>query len=498
MAQATNTSAHARAGDRSLANHGGVARRVRISDEIFVGLVMIADALAIAAVAAAVFVVYLHGVVEESGADPLRYTAATLLGAGLTVHRLNSSGAYEFGELQNVRRQLRSMLTAWTATIVILIVAGFLLKLSDEFSRVWLVSWYVASAGSLVGIRFCAARVLRQWTTTGRYFRAAVVVGAGELGQRFVRWVVENPGAGMRIVGIFDDRLTRVANPVQGIPVLGSVRDLVEYGRRSPIDVVVIALPLSAERRILSLIGILRILPADIRLLSDSIGFRLRKYTISYAAGIPTINIANRPIAGWSLVAKRALDVTIASFALTMLLPVLAAIAVLVRLDSPGPVLFRQQRLGFNNNTFFIYKFRTMRVEATDTNAEKLVQRDDARVTRVGRILRRTSLDELPQLWNVLKGDMSLVGPRPHPLRAKAADRLYHEVVAEYAMRHRVRPGITGWAQVNGWRGETDTVEKIQKRVEHDLYYIDNWSIWFDIWILLLTLVKGMTGRNVY
>jgi len=179
-------------------------------------------------------------------------------------------------------------------------------------------------------------------------------------------------------------------------------------------------------------------------------------------------------------------------------MPLLAAIALAIKLDDPGKALFRQKRLGFNGQTFHIYKFRTMRTEATDADAQVLVSRGDSRVTPIGRFLRRTSLDELPQLWNVLIGDMSLVGPRPHALKAKAADRLYDEVVAEYAVRHRVKPGITGWAQVKGWRGETDTVEKIKRRVEHDLYYIDNWSLAFDLRILLMTTACGFFGRNAF
>jgi exopolysaccharide biosynthesis polyprenyl glycosylphosphotransferase len=195
---------------------------------------------------------------------------------------------------------------------------------------------------------------------------------------------------------------------------------------------------------------------------------------------------------------KRVVDVTFSFAALALLALPLALVAILIKLDSPGPVLFRQKRLGFNNELFEIYKFRTMRIDAMDPNAERLVTRNDQRVTRVGSILRRMSVDELPQLWNVLRGDMSLVGPRPHPIQAKAENRLYHEVVSEYMSRHRVRPGITGWAQVNGWRGETDTVEKVRNRVEHDLHYIENWSIAFDLRIIALTAVWGIAGRNAF
>ena len=185
-----------------------------------------------------------------------------------------------------------------------------------------------------------------------------------------------------------------------------------------------------------------------------------------------------------------------AALALLGLAPVMALVALAIKLDSKGPVLFRQKRYGFNNELIEVFKFRSMFVEQADANAAKLVTKDDPRVTRVGRFIRKTSLDELPQLFNVLRGELSLVGPRPHALQAKAADRLYHDVVDGYFARHKVKPGITGWAQINGWRGETDTPEKIQKRVEHDLYYIDNWSVLLDLYILLKTPVRADQRRE--
>jgi exopolysaccharide biosynthesis polyprenyl glycosylphosphotransferase len=191
-------------------------------------------------------------------------------------------------------------------------------------------------------------------------------------------------------------------------------------------------------------------------------------------------------------------DKALSAVLLFFLAPLLLLVALAIKLDSPGPVLFRQKRYGFNNHLIGVYKFRTMHHHLRDEKAEKLVTRGDPRITRVGAFLRKTSIDELPQLLNVLKGEMSIVGPRPHALSAKAADRLYEEVVAEYAARHRVKPGITGWAQVMGWRGETDTVEKIQKRVEHDLYYIENWSLAFDFKILVLTFFALLKPENAY
>jgi exopolysaccharide biosynthesis polyprenyl glycosylphosphotransferase len=213
---------------------------------------------------------------------------------------------------------------------------------------------------------------------------------------------------------------------------------------------------------------------------------------------VPFIDISDKPIADWDYVKKWLFDKIVATLALIALAPLMGLIALAIKLDSKGPVLFRQKRLGFNNEQIDVFKFRTMYADATDAEASKLVTKDDPRVTRVGRFLRKTSLDELPQFFNVAKGDLSLVGPRPHALKAKAADKLYADAVDGYFARHRVKPGVTGWAQINGWRGETDTQGKIQRRVEHDLYYIENWSVTFDLYILLMTPFALLKGDNAY
>jgi exopolysaccharide biosynthesis polyprenyl glycosylphosphotransferase len=213
---------------------------------------------------------------------------------------------------------------------------------------------------------------------------------------------------------------------------------------------------------------------------------------------LPLLSVFDRPLKGWNLFQKEAVDRVLALIAIILLSPVLAAVALAVKLESRGPVIFKQKRYGFNNELIEIYKFRSMYAESSDATAARLVSKDDPRVTRVGRFIRKTSLDELPQLFNVLMGTLSLVGPRPHALHAKAADTLYHDAVEDYFARHRVKPGVTGWAQIHGWRGETDTLEKISKRVEHDLYYIDNWSIGLDIYILLRTPLALLNTESAY
>jgi Undecaprenyl-phosphate glucose phosphotransferase len=258
----------------------------------------------------------------------------------------------------------------------------------------------------------------------------------------------------------------------------------------------IVSLPISAESRVLDLLKTLWVLPVDIRLSAHTNKLQFRPRSYSYIGDVPFIDVFDKPIADWDYVLKWLFDHIIGALLLVAALPVMAIVALAIRLDSCGPVLFRQKRYGFNNELIEVFKFRSMYTEQCDPTASRLVSKGDPRVTRVGRFIRKTSLDELPQLFNVMRDELSLVGPRPHALHAKAADKLYDAVVVSYFARHRVKPGITGWAQVNGWRGETDTPEKIQRRVEYDLYYIENWSVLFDLYILLLTPYSLLTKKE--
>jgi exopolysaccharide biosynthesis polyprenyl glycosylphosphotransferase len=213
---------------------------------------------------------------------------------------------------------------------------------------------------------------------------------------------------------------------------------------------------------------------------------------------VPFLDVFDRPLTEWGKIIKAVEDKIIASLAVVALSPVMLLVALAIKLDSKGPVLFKQKRFGFNNELIEVFKFRSMYHESSDVDAARLVTKGDLRVTRIGRFLRKSSLDELPQLFNVLRGELSLVGPRPHATKAKAADKLYNDVVDGYFARHRVKPGITGWAQINGWRGETDTAEKLQRRVEHDLYYIENWSLMFDLYILWRTPIALLKTESAY
>jgi Undecaprenyl-phosphate glucose phosphotransferase len=277
------------------------------------------------------------------------------------------------------------------------------------------------------------------------------------------------------------------------------VDDLVEFARRTRLDLVIFTMPISAETRLLQMLRKLWVLPIDIRLAAHMSKLRFRPRSYSYIGAVPVLDVFDRPIADWDVVLKWAFDKIVGSLALLALAPVMLVTAIAIKLDSKGPVLFRQKRYGFNNEMVEVFKFRSMYTEMSDATAAKLVTKGDPRVTKVGRFIRKTSLDELPQLFNVVfTGTLSLVGPRPHAVSAKAENRLYDQVVDGYFARHKVKPGITGWAQINGWRGETDTEDKIQRRVEHDLYYIENWSVLFDMYILLRTPLSLLKTENAY
>jgi Undecaprenyl-phosphate glucose phosphotransferase len=326
------------------------------------------------------------------------------------------------------------------------------------------------------------------------------VVGADARGESLINAIVAQRDNDVHIVGLFDDRNDdRAPTTIAGRAKLGTVDDLVEFARRTRIDLVIFSLPISAETRILQMLKKLWVLPVDIRLAAHSNKLRFRPRAYSYIGNVPVLDVFDKPITDWDVVTKILFDRLIGGLLLLLASPVMLLAAIAIKLESPGPVFFKQKRYGFNNELIEVYKFRSMYVDQCDAAASVLVTKGDPRVTKIGALLRRTSMDELPQLINVaLKGNLSLVGPRPHAVHAKAENQLYDEAVDGYFARHRVKPGITGWAQINGWRGETDTQEKIQRRVEHDLYYIENWSVLFDLHILARTPLAIFNTQNAY
>ena len=429
----------------------------------------------------------------------LLYGAFMLMAAVLLVVFVKSMGLYQFGNLVLPFRKIPKLITAWVTTFAIVVSCIFLLKSGLEVSRIWLTSWALAGLCLFIAWRFVVGAFLRRLNHDGHFNKSAVLVGGGENAARVIS-VVENSGqSGVNLIGVFDDRDDgRVPSATGGLFKLGGIDDLIDFVRSTPVDTLIITLPTYAEERIVQLLNRLWILPVDIRLSAQGQKLHLRPRAYSYIGNLPCLDVYDKPLGEWGPFFKTLMDKTLAAIALVMIAPLLAAIAIAIKLDSKGPVIFKQKRYGFNNELIEVYKFRSMHTSMADANAAKLVTRDDPRVTRVGRFMRRTTLDELPQFFNVLKGDLSLVGPRPHATQAKAGTDLYEHVVDGYFARHRVKPGITGWAQVNGWRGETDTADKIERRVEYDLYYIENWSLTFDLYILARTPIALLNTKNAY
>ena len=479
-------------GAAALAKLGTADTAGRMPARVFAGLVRLAEFSILFALGFVLAHVYV--------AEFFRQYAATLALAGLAAIMIfQALGLYSIAAFSTAHRQLPRLLLGWTATVGLLLAAVFFLKIAPEFSRAWLALWYVSGAAVLIVGRAGLAALTRQGLARGHRTRRAVVYGTGSASDALLKALDADPDSDIRICGVFDDRAAdRARTTIAGYPNLGNVETLLQYCRRARVDMLIVALPMSAETRVLQLIKKLWVLPVDIRLAAQASQLRFRPRAYSLVGGVPLIDVIDKPIADWDVIAKWLFDKTVGTLALTALAPVMGLVALAIKLDSKGPVLFRQKRYGFNNELIEIYKFRSMHNDRSDANAVKLVTKDDPRVTRVGRFIRKTSLDELPQLFNVLKGELALVGPRPHALQAKAADRLYDDVVDGYFARHKVKPGITGWAQINGWRGETDTPEKIQKRVEHDLYYIENWSVLFDLYILLKTPFALLKTENAY
>ena len=484
------------ASDAHTADHRLAGRLALISRDVLSGFVRLFELSIIAAIGFVAFKLY----VDETGPGALRHYLIAIAAGSLGLSAvLSAIRLYQPTSFSTIWRQLARLWLGWTIVIEILVATAFMLKMGTDYSRGWLVMWYLAGGLALIVFRVLLAIAVRGWHKAGRLQRRAVIVGGGEPAAALIRALSAEPENDIRICGIFDDRnADRVGTTVSGIPMLGNLDELIDFGRKSRVDLLIISLPLYAESRLLQIFRKLWVLPVDIRLSAHTAKLRFRPRAYSYIGRVPFIDVTDRPIADWDNVQKWVFDKVIGILALIALAPVMALVAIAIKLDSKGPALFRQKRYGFNNELVEVYKFRSMYADKSDATAAKLVTKGDPRVTRVGRFIRRTSLDELPQLFNVIAGTLSLVGPRPHAVQAKADDELYQDVVDGYFARHKVQPGLTGWAQINGWRGETDTKEKIQKRVEHDLYYIENWTVFFDLYILVMTPFALLKAENAY
>ena len=467
---------------------------IKYSESIISGLMAISDGAIILVSGLCLYLIH-PGWGEAVNST---YMAIILLTAFVAILIFYFAGLYVISYRDMFKPQTRKYLRVYAVFFLTMIAIIFAFKSSEEFSRIWVFSWFLASA-SLLGLeRWLFNRMICKWSKDGSLTLNVAIVGANEQANRLVKSIRANDGPWIRIAGIFDDRTDRIPETIENFPVTGNLDCLIRDAREQRIDNVIVALPGGAEQRTMGLLERLKILPVRVGLCPDMTSLNFPYHSFSLYGGIPVLDAIYKPIDGWNSILKSIEDSVLGALILLLSLPVLLIVSILIKLDSPGSIFFRQTRYGFNNKPFEMIKFRTLYASAQDKSAETLVTRDDARVTRIGSFLRRTSLDELPQIINVLRGHMSIVGPRPHAMSAKAGGKYYQNVVTEYFARHKVKPGITGWAQVNGWRGETDTEEKILKRVEYDSYYIENWSILFDIRIILKTFMALVQKENAY
>ena len=355
-------------------------------------------------------------------------------------------------------------------------------------------------AAALVALRLQMYLGLRWLRQQGRNTRRVVIAGAGDLGRRLAWNMVDTPWLGLRLSGFFDDRLVGKVEIRPGskhcksYPILGNLNDMIAYIQENQVYMVYLALPLRAEERLREVVEALRDTTASVYYVPDVFTFSLLTAGFTDLRGIPLISLWETPFFGLNGWVKRIEDLVLASLILLFVSPVMLLVALGVKLSSPGPIIFKQRRYGLDGHEIVIYKFRTMKVCEDGLQVPQATQ-NDHRVTAFGGFLRRTSLDELPQFINVLQGTMSIVGPRPH---AVAHNEYYRRLIPGYMLRHKVRPGLTGWAQVNGWRGETETIEKMEKRVEYDLDYLRRWSLWFDLKIIWLTIFRGLKDSHAY
>lgn len=466
-----------------------------ISAKVLCGLLIPADLTAIAGTAVLAFAIRSPdlppGFFEE-------YVAVIAFGTLLAVNLFYVAGMYKPDILRRPRWTLLRVAICWTAAAGTLMAIGFLTKTSEDYSRLWSLMWFGLGLAALLGLRLALFARTSHWLSGGWLSTKVAVVGDGTFAQRVAIHFASHADKDVGFAGIFTDQADPDDRASAMIGADGDLDELVGHIRAGHVDSVVVALPRGNQQRLNRIIQCLSETPVNLRLCPSPEAFRLLDHGVTTYAGLPTINIVDRPLTDWRQTAKDVEDRVLGTLITLLILPVMAVIAVAIKIDSRGPILFRQKRYGFNDELIEVFKFRTMYVECTDQRGDVLTKRNDSRITPLGRILRKTSLDELPQFFNVLRGEMSIVGPRPHAVASKAAGYLYEDAAPRYRARHRVKPGITGWAQINGWRGPTETLTQIQKRVEHDLYYIDNWSVWFDLKIIALTIFKGFHSKYAF
>lgn len=405
-------------------------------------------------------------------------------------------GVYRSWRTSPLVDELREVLVIWLMVVLALLALAFIAKSSAYLQRFILLAWFITVPIILCLVRFLVRGVVRYIRRHGANLRTVAIVGNNSISHRLIQHLESMPWAGLVVAGLFDNHPSEKSSVEMGAATypLGSINDLLQQVQAGAIDSVYVALPLSSERRIEEIVNQLSDTTASVYVVPDLFVSELTRARWVDLGGMPLVSVYETPFYGLDGWVKRAEDFVLASLILVLISPLLAAIAIAIKTTSPGSVLFKQRRYGLNGAVVEVWKFRSMTVSDDGAQVEQ-AKKNDVRITPLGAFLRRSSLDELPQFINVLQGKMSVVGPRPH---AVAHNEQYRKLIKGYMLRHKVKPGITGWAQVNGWRGETDTLDKMQKRVEFDLEYIQNWSVWLDLKIVLLTVFKGFGGKNAY
>ena len=450
--------------------------------QILAGAVTVADSCVVLLTSVAAFCLR-HGITWmhlDAGATTLLAMILMFnVTSGMSVDdRLSASKSF---------MQLGRVAKAWTVVFGILVILGFLTKSSDEFSRTWAVAWYAMALLGFAVVRLIAMRISEQSWQRGRSARTVAIIDLAGKGDTLAHDMGRSNGRDIQLAGVFLPKAS--AGKRNGID------DLVALSRRFRIDEVIVSIERFDQSELPAVLGTLATMNAAVRLCPKTAGLALESVQADLFMDQLMLTVQQCPLAGLNGWVKRMEDLVLGSLILAVTAPLLLLIALAIRLKSPGPVLFCQRRIGFNNNVFTVYKFRTMYWQGAADIVVPQAQRNDLRVTRVGKVLRRTSLDELPQLLNVLQGNMALVGPRPHAL---AHNDKYATLIDGYLGRHRVHPGITGWAQVSGYRGETDTLDKMVGRVKHDLAYINNWSILLDLKIIAKTALFAPFDSRAY
>jgi len=459
--------------------------RLRNIDSSFVWLHRLIDLLIPPAI------LFLCSFIYGQNWNVIYYQNAAIL-SGLLLPIMNQfNGLYRGWRGRSIFEGSRTVLQSWLMVWVLLIVMAFLLKVSEQYSRVILTGWFLLTPVILIGYRIVIRTVLSKLYKAGKFNKKVAIYGSGEASVELRKTFNRNLWLGYELVNIYDDLSVDNTNG----ELKGGVNRLLEDAKAGIFQTLYIALPASREPEIRQLLNDLSDTTVSVRYLPDFFSFDLLHSSMTTIGGLPIINIYDTPLNDPGKAAiKRLEDIILSALILILISPIFLLIAICVKLSSPGPVIFRQLRYGLNGEEINVYKFRSMTTQDNGSVVEQ-ASKNDSRITRFGAFIRRTSLDELPQFINAIQGRMSIVGPRPH---AVAHNEEYRKLVPKYMQRHLVKPGITGWAQIHGWRGETDTLEKMHKRVEFDLFYINHWSLWYDIRIIILTVFKGFINKNAY